>query len=150
MQKCLQITQKMIKWPMCSPFVQMVDPERDGAPNYFDIIKEPMALTKVVSKIQAHEYDSVDDWKRDVNLIWSNARKYNDPDSFFVHMANESSRWFNEKTKDFPATQEEEWTAKMQKTTKKLLHFLSHPPSDIDPSGFVKDAIKQDKEDRKI
>jgi hypothetical protein len=57
--KCLQITKKLIDWPICSPFVQMVDPVRDGAPDYFDLIKEPMALTEVKRKLMANDYDSI-------------------------------------------------------------------------------------------
>ena len=146
MQKCVQITQKMMKWSVCIPFVEMVDPERDGAPRYFDIIQEPMALRRVLEKLQANEYDTVKDWKNDVNLIWSNARTYNGEDTLITYMAMEASRWFDEKTKDFPTTQEEEWTATMHRTSNKLLHVLSHPPLEIDPNGSLAEAIEQDKE----
>ena len=148
MQKCVQITQKMIKWPVCFPFVEMVDPERDGAPRYFDIIQEPMALRKVLEKLQANEYETIRDWKHDVNLIWSNARTYNGEDTLITYMAMEASRWFDEKTKDFPTTQEEEWTAKMQRTSKKLLHCLAHPPVEIDPNGSIAEAIEQDQDNK--
>jgi hypothetical protein len=133
--KCLEITDKLINWPICSPFVEMVDPDRDGAPDYFEYIKEPMALNEVKRKLTANEYDSVQTWERDVNLIWKNAKTYNGDDTLFTHMAMEASLWFNQKMKRFPSTQEEDWTGKIQRTTKKLLDVLSHPPAELDPSG---------------
>ena len=32
--KCIQITEKLIDWDICSPFIEMIDPEQDGAPHY--------------------------------------------------------------------------------------------------------------------
>ncbi|KAH0791447.1 Bromodomain containing protein [Histomonas meleagridis] len=133
--KCLEITEKLINWPICSPFIEMVDPERDGAPDYFEFIKKPMALNEVKRKIIANEYETITEWEDDVNLIWSNAITYNGEDTLFTHMAKEASLWFSNKMKRFPSTQEEDWTGKIQRTTKKLLDVLSHPPTDLDPSG---------------
>lgn len=133
--KCLEITEKLINWPICSPFVEKVDPERDGAPDYYDVIKKPMHLNEVKRKIIANEYETVSDWENDVNLIWSNAKTYNGEETLFTHMAMEAALWFSNKMKRFPSTQEEDWTGKIQRTTKKLLDVLSHPPTELDPSG---------------
>lgn len=139
--KCLQIVEKLIAWPICSPFIEMVDPERDGAPDYLDYIKEPMALTEVRRKLVANAYESIKDWERDVNLIWENAKTYNGEDTLFTHMAMEAALWFTDKMKKFPSTQEEEWTGKIQRTTKKLLDVLSHPPAELDPNGKLSQGI---------
>jgi hypothetical protein len=138
--KCLEITEKLINWPICTPFVEMVDPVRDGAPDYFEYIKKPMALSEVKRKLTANEYDTVQSWERDVNLIWQNARTYNGEDTLFTHMAMEASLWFTQRMKRFPATQEEDWTGKIQRTAKKLLDVLMHPPAELDPSGKLSAA----------
>jgi hypothetical protein len=138
--KCLEITEKLINWPTCTPFVEMVDPVRDGAPDYFEYIKEPMALTEVKRKLTANDYDTVQSWERDVNLIWQNARTYNGEDTLFTHMAMEASLWFTQRMKRFPSTQEEDWTGKIQRTAKKLLDVLMHPPAELDPSGKLSAA----------
>ena len=133
--KCLQIIDKLISWPICSPFVDLVDPERDGAPDYLEIIKNPMALREVQRKLNEGAYSNLDAFKADVNLIWENAKTYNGDDTLFTHMAMEAKLWFSKKMNDFPSTQEEEWTRKIQKTTKKLLEVLEHPPAELDPTG---------------
>jgi hypothetical protein len=50
-------------------------------------------------------------------------------------MANEAALWFKRKLKKLPSTQEEDWAIKIQRTAKKLLEVLSHPPTELDPSG---------------
>lgn len=135
LSKCNQIIDKLISWQICSPFVELVDPERDGAPDYLQIIEKPMALREVKNKLNNNEYTTLENFKEDVDLIWSNAKKYNGEDTLFTHMAMEAALWFNEKMKNFPSNQEEEWTRKIQKKAKKLLEVLQHPPTEIDPSG---------------
>ena len=133
--KCLEIIEKLISWPICSPFIELVDPDRDGAPDYFDIIKQPMALNEVKKKLNGNDYATLKDWETDVNLIWENAKTYNGEETLFAHMAMEAKLWFEKKMKKFPSTPEEEWTRKIQKTVKKLLDVLSHPPPELDPNG---------------
>lgn len=142
--KCLEMTEKLISWPICSPFIEMVDPERDGAPDYFDYIKEPMALAEVKRKLNNNKYDTVQAWEHDINLIWDNAKLYNGDDTLFAHMAMEAALWFKEKMKRFPSTPEEAWTGKIQRTTKKLLEVLSHPPTELDPSGKLSATAESD------
>ena len=126
----------------------MVDPVRDGAPDYLTVIKEPMALNEVKKKLNSDEYNSIKDWERDVNLIWQNAKTYNGDDTLFTHMAMEASMWFNEKMKKFPSTPEEEWTGKIQRTTKKLSEVLSHPPAELDPHGKLSATSVENDDDK--
>jgi hypothetical protein len=100
-----------------------------------------MALAEVKRKLTNNQYDSIQAWERDVNLIWKNAKTYNGDDTLFTHMAMEASLWFNQKLKRFPASQEEDWTGKIQRTAKKLLDVLSHPPAELDPSGKLSAAL---------
>lgn len=141
LEKCKSLTEKLIAWPLCQPFVEMVDPERDGAPNYLQIIKEPMALQKVLSNLKNGKYDTIEAWKSDVNLIWDNARKYNGEDALYTHMSAEAKLWFNKKVQNFPSSQEEEWMGKMQRASQRFMHCISHPPADIDPHGFITDSV---------
>ena len=112
--KCQEIIEKLINWPICSPFIELVDPERDGAPDYLEIIKHINGISMVFQK---------------------DAKTYNGEDTLFTHMAMEASIWVENKMKRFPSTPEEEWTGKIQRTAKKLFDVLSHPPAELDPSG---------------
>ncbi|PCH34126.1 hypothetical protein WOLCODRAFT_130217 [Wolfiporia cocos MD-104 SS10] len=65
-------------------FLQPVDPIRDRAPNYFDIIKQPMDLSTMSAKLEQGKYKDRFAFEQDFKLIISNAKLYNLPGSF-VH-----------------------------------------------------------------
>ena len=132
-EKCLEIVRKLMSWPICRPFIDPVDPKRDNATNYYEIIKNPMTLREVETKLLNKRYRDISDFRRDVNLIWSNAIKYNGDSNVFGHFAMEGKIWFNKKMNHFPATLEEEWMRKMQKVARNFYNAIAHPPKEIIP-----------------
>ncbi|XP_042223155.1 ATPase family AAA domain-containing protein 2-like isoform X2 [Homarus americanus] len=56
-------------------FTKPVDEEE--VPDYRDIIKEPMDLETMMTKIDQHEYDCAQEFLRDIDLICKNALEYN-------------------------------------------------------------------------
>lgn len=46
-------------------------------PDYAEVIKKPMDLSTVLSKIDLHQYGTVKEFLEDVDLIWQNALEYN-------------------------------------------------------------------------
>lgn len=46
-------------------------------PDYTTVIKEPMDLSTVMSRIDLHKYETVAAYLQDVDLIWKNALEYN-------------------------------------------------------------------------
>uniref|UniRef100_A0A183SXL7 Bromo domain-containing protein n=1 Tax=Schistocephalus solidus TaxID=70667 RepID=A0A183SXL7_SCHSO len=53
--------------------------QADEAPDYFEVISTPMDLGVVRDKIDAREYSTVESFKADLKLIYSNALEYNPP-----------------------------------------------------------------------
>lgn len=51
-------------------------------PDYLQIIKEPMDLEKMMTKIDLHKYTCAQDFLNDVDLMVKNALEYN-PDRYF-------------------------------------------------------------------
>lgn len=45
--------------------------------DYTTVIKQPMDLSTLLSKIDLHKYHTVKDYVYDVDLIWKNALEYN-------------------------------------------------------------------------
>ncbi|XP_006737783.1 ATPase family AAA domain-containing protein 2 [Leptonychotes weddellii] len=56
-------------------FTKPVDP--DEVPDYVTVIKQPMDLSSIISKIDLHKYLTVKDYLSDIDLICSNALEYN-------------------------------------------------------------------------
>ncbi|XP_057326892.1 bromodomain-containing protein 4-like isoform X2 [Microplitis mediator] len=69
------------------PFYKPVDAELLGLHDYHDIIKKPMDLGTVKTKMDSREYKTAQEFAGDVRLIFTNCYKYNPPDHDVVAMA---------------------------------------------------------------
>ena len=56
-------------------------PSKHEYPDYYDIIKRPIDLEKISSKIRNNQYELMEDAVADFSLVFDNAAKYNEPDS---------------------------------------------------------------------
>ena len=56
-------------------------PSKHEYPDYYDIIKRPIDLEKISSKIRNALYETLEDAVADFTLVFDNAAKYNEPDS---------------------------------------------------------------------
>ena len=64
------------------PFLRPV--QKKEAPNYYDIITNPMDLGTVGKNLKNLKYNSKSEFKQDLDLIWSNCLKYNTlPESIY-------------------------------------------------------------------
>lgn len=92
---CKKIVRMLMNHEYGWPFIQPVDPVALNIPDYFDIIKHPMDLSTIMTKLQKNHYSSMTDFVKDVELVFSNARTYNPPGTDVHLMANTLSNYFN-------------------------------------------------------
>uniref|UniRef100_A0A3Q4AUM9 ATPase family AAA domain-containing protein 2 n=1 Tax=Mola mola TaxID=94237 RepID=A0A3Q4AUM9_MOLML len=69
------VTNRLSQDKRFKAFTKPVDLEE--VPDYADVIKKPMDLSTVHSKIDLHQYGTVKEFLEDVDLIWKNALEYN-------------------------------------------------------------------------
>ncbi|XP_066501589.1 ATPase family AAA domain-containing protein 2-like [Hoplias malabaricus] len=69
------VTNRLAQDKRFKVFTKPVDTEE--VPDYTTVIKQPMDLSTVLSKIDLHTYITVEDFLNDVDLIWKNALEYN-------------------------------------------------------------------------
>lgn len=87
-------------------FVYPVDPKRDGCPDYFDIIQNPICFRDIRRKVNGFAYgDSFDSFQSDVELCFSNAMLYNPPENEVYKAAFRSNELFREKVGEFKQKQ---------------------------------------------
>lgn len=60
----------------------------DDAPDYFDVIKQPMDLSSIGRKLDSDEYRSLADFVSDVRLMFENCREYNGDSSPYAEAAD--------------------------------------------------------------
>ncbi|KAG5456025.1 MAG: Bromodomain-containing protein [Olpidium bornovanus] len=61
------------------PFLWPVNVEVQGCPDYLDVIKNPMDVSKIGANLAAGEYQSHTQFEEDMNLIVQNCYTYNEP-----------------------------------------------------------------------
>lgn len=66
----------------------MVRPSKKLYPDYFVLIKHPMALDTIKKRISSYSYMEVKDMLEDIHLMFSNARTYNEEGSIVYQDAN--------------------------------------------------------------
>uniref|UniRef100_A0A665TM09 ATPase family AAA domain-containing protein 2 n=1 Tax=Echeneis naucrates TaxID=173247 RepID=A0A665TM09_ECHNA len=69
------VTNRLSQDKRFKAFTKPVD--LDEVPDYAEVIKKPMDLSTVLSKIDLHRYGTVKEFLEDVDLIWQNALEYN-------------------------------------------------------------------------
>ncbi|KAK4513523.1 uncharacterized protein ATC70_005525 [Mucor velutinosus] len=60
----------------------------DEAADYHKIIKQPMCFSEICQKLASHSYATLDQFKDDVRLIWTNSMDYNTADTSFYKVAS--------------------------------------------------------------
>ncbi len=56
-------------------------PTRTELPEYYSTIKSPIDLKTIHRKIEGSKYSSLKDFHEDMQLLWQNAKEFNDPQS---------------------------------------------------------------------
>ena len=64
-----------------------MDPKK--VPDYYQIIKEPMDLERVLKKLMEGAYRAREDFKGDIAKIFKNARSYNQEETIYYKYANQ-------------------------------------------------------------
>mmetsp|Transcript_34666 Transcript_34666/g.83734 ORF Transcript_34666/g.83734 Transcript_34666/m.83734 type:complete len:234 (-) Transcript_34666:329-1030(-) len=91
--------------PDAEPFRVPVAWKELGLTDYPQLIKKPMDLGTVKTKIDAGKYSSINDAADDVRLVWKNCMTYNADGSDFFLLAKALSKRFEDKYSKFVTEQ---------------------------------------------
>uniref|UniRef100_A0A2M4BEU5 Putative bromodomain-containing protein n=2 Tax=Anopheles marajoara TaxID=58244 RepID=A0A2M4BEU5_9DIPT len=91
----MQIQQHKSAWPFLEPV------DQNEAPDYYRVIKEPMDLRKIESKIETRSYQMLSEFIGDMTKIFDNCRFYNPKESSFFRCAESLESFFVAKIKFF-------------------------------------------------
>ncbi|KAI3618622.1 histone gcn5 superfamily [Moniliophthora roreri] len=80
------------------PFVEPVSTEE--VPDYHNVIKNPMDFSTMEHKLDNNQYETVEDFVADTQLIYDNARFYNQEGSIYHKCANALEKFTKEQVKE--------------------------------------------------
>ncbi|KAK6155266.1 hypothetical protein DH2020_009514 [Rehmannia glutinosa] len=94
LKQCENLLKKLMSQQYAWVFNKPVDVVELNIPDYFDVIKNPMDLGTVKSKLTSGKYSSPLDFLADVRLTFTNAKTYNPPGTDVHIMADTMSQFF--------------------------------------------------------
>ncbi|OHT12976.1 acetyltransferase, GNAT family protein [Tritrichomonas foetus] len=75
-------------WPFLKPV------SKQDAPNYFEYIKTPMDLSTLEKNVNDNKYKTIEEFAKDMRLIFSNCYAYNSMESVYSRSAKELEEYF--------------------------------------------------------
>ncbi|KAG7170458.1 Nucleosome-remodeling factor subunit NURF301-like [Homarus americanus] len=90
-----KVTKSLIQHKNAWPFLEPVDPSE--VPDYYKVVKEPMDLKTVESRVEEKAYQRLAQFIGDVMLVFDNCRLYNPPNSSFCSCAATLESFFCQK-----------------------------------------------------
>ncbi|EOO00871.1 putative histone acetyltransferase gcn5 protein [Phaeoacremonium minimum UCRPA7] len=83
-------------WPFLVPV------NKDDVADYYDVIKEPMDLSTMESKLEADQYPTPEEFTKDAKLIFENCRRYNSENTPYTKSANKLEKYMWQQIKAIP------------------------------------------------
>ncbi|CAN8101290.1 unnamed protein product [Discula destructiva] len=83
-------------WPFLAPV------NKDEVQDYYDVIKEPMDLATMETKLDMDQYPRPEDFLKDAMLIYKNCRQYNSEGTPYTKMAVKLEKFMWNKIREIP------------------------------------------------
>ncbi|KRX08151.1 Bromodomain [Pseudocohnilembus persalinus] len=117
--QCQNIIDLMRRHKQGWPFMEPVN--KEDVADYYDVISDPIDLKTVEQKLVSNIYQDKDSFIADINRIFNNCRKYNQPDTIYYKAANDLEEYITPHLNTLKDNQNQEGKnqQKQQKKSKK-------------------------------
>ncbi|KAI8986416.1 Bromodomain-containing protein [Pilobolus umbonatus] len=110
-------------------FILPVDPVAYNIPDYFDIIKKPMDLSTVQTKLKNDEYRTKEECYADIQLIFDNCYLYNNAGDPVYNAGKALEEAFKKALKKAPVMTQKTTSINTENGMEKSVKSLPSPPS---------------------
>lgn len=125
LEYCKKVTEKLVNHPLSFAFRRPVNPQLDGAPDYFQKIQRPMDLGTIKQNLENNAYPNSKAWADDISLVWQNCKKYNAKNNLLHHVAEKLNQKCIKLLKTIPKTEPDLWAMKLAKINHKFKTLLN-------------------------
>ncbi|PIL31521.1 hypothetical protein GSI_06223 [Ganoderma sinense ZZ0214-1] len=138
-KKCRDVLRLLMKQQEAYIFNQPVNPEADGCPTYYDEIKHPMDFGTMSEKLVQGKYSSMEEFARDVELVFSNCRTFNPAMTYPVNCADVLERmwkkeWAKATEKKLPPNEKKQLVTMTKRIIEEPLSWVFRDP--VDPTAL--------------
>ena len=112
-----------------------MDHEALNIPTYPTIVKNPMDLSTIHNKLKKQEYDSLQGFVNDFNLIIDNARLFNGPEHLVTQAGEAMEKYFHELMESVPSTNVRPAAERKQQPATRSAYSTAKGDSSFDVAG---------------
>jgi hypothetical protein len=127
--ECKRITNILFDSPGCALFREPVDPAR--VPEYYKVIKYPRDLGTIRTRLNQNQYATVSFWERDVELVWSNAERFNGANTLIGGLAKAMEAKYKKLKQNLKLTSPMDWIARISAVYDQLNQRLLSAPGEL-------------------
>ncbi|EAY16856.1 Bromodomain containing protein [Trichomonas vaginalis G3] len=127
-QATLKITTQLMEYKIACVFCEPIDLNSPDFADYARYIKQPMDLLTVKNKILSNSYSSADQWKADVDLVFSNAILYYRKTDTLHILAEQMKFWFNNLLEKYPVNPSK-WQEALERASYSYMKLLINTKS---------------------
>lgn len=138
--KCEDVLDELNDFPISDFFSEPVDPKKHEAPGYFEIIKNPSDLSTVRKKLLSNHYQTLEQFRKDMHLIWDNAIQYNGKNSLPGVMAEDLMRKFEKRFKYIEDS--DHWKFEYKKNKSIISRLMRKIPAPLASTNVSLDSSK--------
>jgi hypothetical protein len=113
-KKCFDATQKLFEDPYAFGFRMPIE-----LPEYRAVIARPMDLTTIKRNLELGLYGKIEDWEKDVRLVWENAIAFNKV-GIYKEAAEIMKTKFDGILEELNLTEEQRWLRRLVYLLRKL------------------------------
>lgn len=128
-RRCLTLTNLFTVNPLAILFVEPYHPPEEIAAEYHAKVPTPMDLKTVKSKLLEAKYASLNEWAKDMNLIFDNAINFNGDDSVIGGVARYLKEKLQRNVERFELCNARNFEARLIEANKKLQEAIEAIPS---------------------
>jgi hypothetical protein len=137
---------RVMKRPCAALFREPVNPDRDGAPNYYSVIKRPTDLGTIRRRLVDDEYQNIGAWSREMKLIWGNAERFHGRGSLLTSLALEIRRTFEKEYDKLKVLSIEKWVETVGELKDRLDDLLDSPPDLVSDFATISERPDRNQE----
>ena len=135
-QWSIKLINDLYKWNLTAFFRLKLNPNSESYQEYCQKVKRPLDLDTVKTTLYDGNYKTVEEFVRDLKLVFQNAVTYYGPSHVFTMMADEILLWIQEQEKSMNLSEDEKWMQDLLNLQNKLEEHLKNKPQ-----GFAQSLL---------
>ncbi|OHS93519.1 Bromodomain containing protein [Tritrichomonas foetus] len=128
---CLEVMEKLMRYPCAKPFIDPVDDKEEGFENYYKKIKDPIDLGQIQAKLLTNEYTGFSEVKHDISIIVKNTERFWSRNDIRTAMAREMQERFLSIIKHKEMKDPKNWIVEILELQEKVERIVHDAPQAV-------------------